>query len=139
MTHRLVLLVAASSTLLLCAVPAARAAPEPDPVTMGATDQGQLSIDMAGIRTRGGSHRGWRQVQATVELARPLFYAAREITQEVQTQDWDCSKRRYRVVLRVFRTSNGEFVRSERSTGAWFNVPEKGPERRAFETICPAA
>jgi hypothetical protein len=135
MTPRSIVLLATCSTLLCVPAPAG-AAPEPDPVSIGALGDGQVFIDQSSIRSRSGRKAGWRQVQATVQLANPELYAAREITQEVQTQDWDCLGRRYRVILRVFRTAEGQFVRSERDRGAWMTIPKEGPEHRAFETIC---
>ena len=125
--------------LLLWAASPVSAAPEPQPVDMGVVEDGQLSIDGASIMTRGGWRAGWKQVQATVQLDRPVFYAAREITQEVQTQDWDCPGARYRVILRVFRTNDGAFVRSEREISPWMSVPKEGAERATFELLCPKA
>ena len=136
MTPRSVLFLAACSTLLLSLSAPAGAAPQPDPVAIGVVADGQISVDRSSIKTRSGRRSGWRQVQATVQLATPQFYAAREVTQEVQTQDWDCPGRRYRIVLRVFRTADGQFVRSERDQGAWTAIPKEGPEQLAFETIC---
>jgi len=136
MTPRSVLFLAACSTLLLSAPALAGAARQPDPVTVGVIGDGQVSVDRSSIKSRSGRRTGWRQVQATVQLANPHFYAAREVTQETQTQDWDCIGRRYRVVLRVFRTGDGQFVRSERKQGPWTAIPKEGPEQRAFETIC---
>ena len=128
-----------ASTLLLGVAPPAGAAPEPQSIDVGATMEGLVSIDAANVLVRGGQRAGWKQIQATVQLDKPVFYAAREITQEVQTQDWDCPRARYRVILRVFRTNDGAFVRSDRDVTPWMNVPKDGPQRTTFELLCPKA
>ena len=128
---------ALASMLLLWAASPASAAPAPQPVDMGFTANGQVSVDAANVKTRSGRRTGWKQVQATVELNQPVHYAAREITREVQTQDWDCPDARYRVILRVFRTNDGGFVRSERKISSWMSVPKEGAGRATFELLCP--
>ena len=127
------------SALLLCGVSPADAKPPPEPIDVGVTPEGQVSVDAANVLTRGGVRAGWKQVQATIQLDKPVTYAAREITQEVQTQDWDCPGSRYRIILRVFRTNDGAFVRSERDVTAWMSVPKVGPQRATFELLCPKA
>ena len=128
-----------ASTLLLSTASPANAAPELQPIDVGATMDGVVSIDAANVLTRGGRRAGWKQVEATVHLDKPVFYAALEITQEVQTQDWDCPGARYRVILRVFRTNDGAFVRSDRYISPWMSVPKQGAPRETFELLCPKA
>lgn len=93
----------------------------------------RIEVDTASQHTRYGHQR----VQATVQLSRPEFYAAREITQVVQTQDWDCPGGRYRIIRRVYRTADGQFVRSDPKVDPWAAVPDAGPLSEAFETVCP--
>lgn len=90
-------------------------------------------LDMSSVRVRYGTQR----IEALKQLPKPEFYGAQEITQELQTQEWDCPARRFRIRLRVYMTSDGRFVRSERDEPPWSAAPTEGPEGQTFRTMCP--
>lgn len=122
--------------LTLSGVGVANAARQPDVIDVAETAEGRLSIDQASVHDHHG--HGWLRALSTIELVDPIADAGRMLTSVDQIQDWDCTGRRYRVVRRIFRTDDGQYVRSESGRGAWSPVGEGGAERKAFEFICPS-
>lgn len=116
----------------------AMAEDNPEPLVAGATSEGAVTLDLDSIKERVGPRAGRRKLKADIELAKPYHYAAHEVTRERQTQEWDCDGFRYRVTLREYFTSSGQYVESRLGYGPWKDVPKDGADWAAFETLCPA-
>jgi hypothetical protein len=113
----------------------ARPPSEPDLRPVGATAEGEVSVDLATSHRH--ERRYYQRVISQIALAEPQADSGRQTTRIERTEDWDCPGRRVRPVRQTLRSSDGAFVRTERGEGGWQPVAADGPEARAWALICP--
>lgn len=125
----------AALAILFIAASGGAAASGVEPVHVGETSEGQVLIDKASLHDH-HSH-GFQRATVSIRLAKPIGEAGQFLTDVEETQDWDCEARLHRVVQRIFRNSDGLFVRVERPPRAWSPVVTDGAAGKAFKLACP--
>lgn len=127
--------IAAALTTILAVACAGASASGAEPIDVGETTEGWVSVDKASLHDHHG--HGFQRAIVSIRLAQPIGEAGQFLTDTEEVQEWDCGARRHRVVQRIFRNSDGLFVRVERPPRAWSPIVADGAAGKAFKLACP--
>ena len=134
-THRRQSRIGAALATVLVAASGLAFASEAELVDVGEAIEGRVSVDTSSLHDHHG--HGFQRATVNIRLAQPIGEAGQFLTDTEEVQEWDCGARRHRVVQRIFRNSDGLFVRVERPPRAWSPIVADGAAGKAFKLACP--